>query len=70
MQKIIDRFNEPTPKFFRILRNVGLSLTGVSAALLTAPFVLPAAVVTIAGYVAVAGTILCTVSQTAVYRDE
>lgn len=61
---------EPTPKFFTLLRNVGLALTAVSGALATAPVAIPAAIVTAAGYLAVAGAIASAVSQAAVYRDE
>ena len=48
MGKIIERMREPTPKFFKILRNVGLVLTAVSGVLATAPIPLPAVVVTVA----------------------
>ena len=61
---------EPTPTFFSLLRNVGLVLTAVSGALVTAPVAIPAAIVTAAGYLAVAGAIASAVSQAAVYRDE
>lgn len=69
MKKVIERMKEPTPKFFKILRNVGLVLTAVSGVLATAPISLPAAVVTVAGYLTVAGGIASAVSQAAVYRD-
>ena len=61
--KIIDRFKAPSPKFFRVLRNIGLGLLSLSGTILAAPLVLPAAVVTVAGYVAVAGGVLSAVSQ-------
>ncbi|HPZ25349.1 MAG TPA: hypothetical protein PKV58_05435 [Kaistella sp.] len=70
MGKIIERMREPTPKFFKILRNVGLVLTAVSGVLATAPISLPAVVVTVAGYLTVAGGIASAVSQAAVCRDE
>lgn len=63
---IIQRVKAPTPKFFRILRTVGLSLAAAGASLLAAPVALPVAVITIAGYVTVAGAVLTAVSQTAV----
>jgi energy-converting hydrogenase Eha subunit G len=61
---------EPTPKFFRVLRTIGLALAAASGTLLASPIVLPAVVVTIAGYLAVAGTVVTAVSQTAVERKE
>lgn len=70
MKKVIERMQEPTPKFFRILRNAGLVLTAVSGVLATAPVALPTAIVTAAGYLAVAGGIASAVSQAAVYRDK
>lgn len=70
MKKVIERMQEPTPKFFRILRNAGLVLTAVSGVLATAPVALPAVIVTAAGYLAVAGGIASAVSQAAVFRDQ
>ena len=70
MKQVIERMKEPTPKFFAVLRNVGLILTAVSGALVTAPVAIPGAIVTAAGYLAVAGAIASAVSQAAVYRDE
>lgn len=63
---LVERVKAPTPKFFKILRNVGLTLAAVSGAVLAAPVALPAVVVTVAGYVGVAGGVLTTVSQTTV----
>ena len=66
IMKLIERLKAPTPKFFRVLRNVGLALAAAGGALLTAPIALPVAVVTIAGYLTVAGGVITAVSQTAV----
>lgn len=63
---VIKRLKAPTPKFFRVLRAIGLSLTAVGGAILAAPIALPAVVVTVAGYIAVGGSVLVAVSQTAV----
>ncbi|RKS01685.1 hypothetical protein [Flavobacterium sp. 102] len=61
--KIIERAQAPTPKFFKLLRTIGLAMLAVSGALLTAPVALPAVIVTVAGYTAVAGGVLSAVSQ-------
>ena len=61
--KIIKRAQAPTPKFFKLLRTIGIAMLAVSGVLLTAPVALPAAVVTVAGYTAVAGGVLSAVSQ-------
>jgi uncharacterized membrane protein YeiH len=63
---VTKRANAPTPKFFKVLRTVGLSLLAISGSIIAAPIALPATVVTIAGYVAVAGGVLSAVSQVTV----
>ena len=66
---VIDRLASPTPTFFQKLRNFGLVLAAVSAAIVAAPVALPAIVVTVAGYLAVAGTVLGAVSQITIPAD-
>ena len=61
--KIVERIKAPTPKFFKILRSIGLVLLGISGTIVAAPIVLPAAVVSVAGYMAVAGGVITAVSQ-------
>ena len=63
---IVERVKAPTPKFFKTLRAIGLTLAAVGGAILTAPVAVPAALVTIAGYVALAGGVMTAISQTAV----
>ena len=63
MKKIITRVKAPTPKFFKVLRTVGLALAAVGGTILAAPIALPAIVTTIGGYVAVAGGVLSAASQ-------
>ena len=63
---LIKRIQSPTPKFFKKLRNIGLILGATSAAILAAPVALPVAVVSVAGYLAVACGVISAVSQTAV----
>ncbi len=65
MSEIIDRIKAPTPKFFKTLRTIGLSMAAIAATVLTAPVALPAIIIQIAGYVAVAGGVLGIISQTA-----
>ncbi len=52
---LAERLTAPTPNFFKKLRNIGLIITAASAAILTAPISLPIIVITVAGYLAVAG---------------
>ena len=60
---IVDRAKAPTPKFFRILRSIGLVLLAISGTIIAAPVTLPVALVSVAGYVAVAGGVISAVSQ-------
>lgn len=66
---VIERMKAPTPRFFRVLRNIGLVLAAAGGALLAAPIALPTAIVTVAGYLTVAGGVMTAVSQTAVEGD-
>jgi uncharacterized membrane protein HdeD (DUF308 family) len=52
-----------------LLRSIGLVLLAVSGTILAAPVVLPVALVSAAGYVAVAGGVISAVSQMTV-NDE
>ncbi len=63
MKKILNRVSAPIPKFFKVLRTVGLALAAVGGTILAAPIALPAIVTTIGGYVAVAGGVLSAASQ-------
>jgi len=66
---LIQRVVAPTPKFFRLLRTIGVVIGLVGGAILASPVVLPAAIVTVGGYLAVAGSIVTGVSQTAVGKE-
>ena len=66
---IVQRAKAPTPTFFRKLRNIGLALAALGTAILTAPIALPVAVVTVAGYAAVAGGVISAVSQVTTIND-
>ncbi|MET3875816.1 hypothetical protein [Chitinophaga sp. OAE865] len=66
--KITERLTAATPPFFSKLRNIGLLLTAVSGALMGVPAI-PAIVIKIAGYLAVAGTVMSGVSQAAVLKE-
>ena len=67
---IVQRVKAPTPKFFRVLRAIGLSLAAASGVLLAEPVALPAIVTSVAGYLAMAGAVATAVSQTAVSDPE
>ena len=59
----IKRAKAPTPKFFKVLRNIGLALAAIGGTVLAAPIALPVVVTSVAGYLAVAGGVISAVSQ-------
>ena len=67
---IVERIQAPTPKFFKTLRTIGLALAALGGSILASPVAIPAAIVTIAGYVALAGGVMTAVSQTAVDTNQ
>ena len=66
---VVERTKSPTPKFFRVLRSIGLALLALSGSVIAAPVVLPTVVVSVAGYLAVAGGVISAVSQMTVDDD-
>lgn len=65
---IIERYQKPTPKFFKKLRNIGIALATAGGAILAAPVVMPAILISVATYLTVAGSVAVAVSQ-AVTQD-
>ncbi len=66
---LLQRIKSPTPKVFRVLRAIGLSLAAAGGALIASPIVLPVGLVTLGGYLIVAGTVATAVSQVAVKEE-
>ena len=63
---LVERLTAPTSKFFRFIRNVGLCLAAAGGAIIAAPIALPAAIVSVAGYLTVAGGIMTAIAQATV----
>lgn len=61
--KLIDRLKAPTPKFFKILRNIGLGLAAAGGVIIASPIAIPTIIVTIGGYLIVAGSVATAISQ-------
>ena len=55
---LIQRVKAPTPKFFKVLRSIGLGLAAVGGTILAAPIALPVVITSIGGYLAVAGSVV------------
>ena len=66
---LLDRAKAPTPKFFKLLRTIGLTMLAISGSVLAAPVALPAAVLSVAGYLAVAGGVISAVSQVTLPKE-
>ena len=67
---IVQRVKAPTPKFFKVLRTIGLALATVGGTIIASPIALPAGLVAAAGYLVLGGGVLSAVSQTAVQDDD
>ena len=63
---ILARLSAPTLKFFKTVRNIGVGLAAVGGAIIAAPVSLPAIMVTVAGYLTVAGGVMTAVAQATV----
>ena len=67
---LVERTLAPTPKWFKILRTVGIALASVGGIILASPIALPVGLVSAAGYLVLGGSIISVVSQTAVKSEE
>jgi len=68
--KLFERISRKTPKFFRRISWLGASLTAIGGAIIFSPVVLPAALITAAGYISTIGAVAIAVAETAVEFDE
>lgn len=67
---IVERVQAPTPKWFKVLRTIGITLVSIGGAVLASPVALPAGIVSVAGYLILGGSIVTAVSQTGVKTEE
>ena len=67
---LVERTLAPTPKWFKILRTVGIALASVGGIIIASPIALPVGLVSAAGYLVLGGSIISAVSQTAVKSEE
>jgi hypothetical protein len=58
-----ERWQSKTPKFWKKVQRIGIALGVIGATIVAAPVVLPASLVTAAGYMVAAGTVTATLSQ-------
>lgn len=63
MSHLRKRWNSKTPKFWKRVQQIAIVAGTVAGVIIAAPVALPAAVITVAGYVATAGTVAATLAQ-------
>ena len=63
MKELKGRWKSKTPCFWKNVQKVAIALGAAATIIVAAPIALPAAVVTVAGYVITAGTVAATLSQ-------
>ena len=67
---ILERLQSKTPKFYKILRNIGLGLAATGGILVATPIAIPAILVTIGGYLIVAGSVATAISQSVTTTED
>lgn len=70
MKEIMHRVQAPTPKFFKTIRTIGLTLAAIGGAVIADPIALPVGLVSVAGYLVVAGGVLSAVSQVTLKEEK
>ncbi len=70
MTNIKKRWNAPTPKFWKNVQKIAIAVGAAAGVIVAAPITLPAAVVTVAGYLVTAGTVAATLSQLTVEDNQ
>lgn len=63
LKEIAKRWKSETPKFWKKVRRIGITVGAVGGVLATAPVALPAGLVTIGGYLVTAGSLTAALSQ-------
>jgi ABC-type xylose transport system permease subunit len=67
---LVQRWKAPTPNFWKKVQRLAITLGAVAGVIITAPVSIPATIITVAGYVATAGTVAATLSQLTVDNNE
>ena len=65
-----ERWSAPTPKFWKKVQRIAITVGAVAGVIIAAPITLPAAVVTVATYAITAGTVAATLSQLTIESNE
>jgi len=70
LESIGKRCQSETPPFFKKLRTIGLVIAAVGTTIVASPVAIPAAVVTVGGYMILGGSIMTAVSQATVSEED
>jgi hypothetical protein len=62
------RWNSKTPQFWKKVQRLGIIAGALGTAFATAPITLPAAVISLSGYLILTGTVAATLSQLTVEK--
>ena len=65
-----ERWSAKTPKFWKKVQRIAITVGAVAGVIIAAPITLPAAVVTVATYAITAGTVAATLSQLTIESNE
>jgi len=65
-----ERWSAKTPKFWKRVQKIAITVGAVAGVIIAAPITLPAAVVTVATYAITAGTVAATLSQLTIESNE
>lgn len=61
--ELVKRWKSETPSFWKKVQKIGLIAGGLGAAIIAAPIALPATIISVGGYLTLAGSITATLSQ-------
>ena len=67
---IKQRWSAKTPKFWRKVQRVAITIGAIAGVIIAAPITLPVAVVTVASYAITVGTVAATLSQLTVENND
>lgn len=63
MEKLVKRWKAETPDFWKKVQTIGIGIGAVGGIIVSAPVVLPAALITIGGYMVAIGSVAAVLSK-------
>lgn len=67
---IQQRWSAKTPKFWKRVQKIAITIGAIAGVIVTAPITLPVAVVTVASYAITVGTVAASLSQLTIESNE